>query len=309
MDLEILRIFVKVAELASFTRAAEMLGIPKARVSTSVQQLEAQLGVRLLHRTTRAVHITQDGEQFLERCKELLAGAEELQTMFHQAPSALRGRLRVDMGIAFARDIVIPKLPDFLAAHPQLEMELSTTDRRVDLVHEGFDCVLRVGNLRDSGMVARHLGVLPLINCASPAYLKMHGTPRTLEDLDSHKLVRYSSVLGGAPLGWEYLDGSTYRFRNMPGVITVNNTDAYRAACLAGLGLIQAPCTGVGPLLEQGLLVEVLPEFKGEPMPVSLLYPHRRNLSKRLLAFMTWLTQVVEPVLVQDRPGGADAKV
>lgn len=300
MDLDLLRIFVKVADLASFTRAAEVLGIPKARVSTSVQQLEAQVGARLLHRTTRAVHITQDGEQFLERCKELLAHAEDVQAMFHQAPNALRGRLRVDMGIAFARDIVIPRLPEFLAAHPQLEVELSTTDRRVDLVHEGFDCVLRVGNLRDSGLVARHLGTLPLINCASPAYLAAHGTPRTLEDLDQHRLVHYSPVLGGAPLGWEYRDGDEYRFRAMSGVLTVNNTDAYRAACVAGLGLIQVPRLSMRPLIQQGVLVEVMPAFTGEPMPVSVLYPHRRNLSKRLLAFMAWLTQVLDPHLAHD---------
>jgi DNA-binding transcriptional LysR family regulator len=293
MDLDALRIFVKVAELASFTRAAEQLGLPKARVSTTVQQLEARLGPRLLHRTTRTVRLTQDGEQFLERSKELLADAEELQSMFDQAPSALRGRLRVDMPTGMARHVVIPRLPEFFAAHPQLEVELSTIDRQVDLVHEGFDCVLRVGPLQDSGLVARPLGTLALINCASPAYLRAYGTPLTLEDLDRHRLIRYSPTLGGATQGWEYHDGERYRSRKMSGFVTVNSTDAYEAACLAGLGLIQAPALGMGELMTQGLLVEVMPEWTGEPMPVSLLYPNRRNLSKRVQVMMTWLAEVL----------------
>jgi DNA-binding transcriptional LysR family regulator len=297
MEINALRIFVKVAELASFTQAAEQLGMPKARVSTTVQQLEAQLGTRLLQRTTRVVRLTPDGEQFCERSKALLADAEELQSLFQQAPSALRGRLRIDLPMALARNVIIPQLPVFLAAHPQLQVDLSTTDRRVDLVHEGFDCVVRVGMLQDSGLVARPLGTLSLVNCASPAYLKAHGTPRTLEDLTHHQLVGYSPTLGGTASGWEYRDGDRYRFHAMHSVITVNNSDAYQAACLAGLGIIQAPLFGVRPLIEQGLLVEVMPAFRGEPMPVSLLYPHRRHLPRRLQAMMSWLTDVLAPCL------------
>ncbi len=295
MDLDALRIFVKVAELSSFTRAADQLGLPKARVSTSVQQLEVQLGTRLLHRTTRTVRLTQDGQQFFERCESLLADAEELQTMFQHTPSALRGRLRIDLPNSIARNFVIPRLPEFLAAHPQLEIELSTTDRRVDPVHEGFDCVLRIGALQDSGLVARRLGVLPMCNCASPAYLREHGTPHTLQDLDQHRLVHYALTLGAAPLGWEYRDGERYRFRAVHGVVTVNSTDAYQAACLAGLGIIQAPMLGVRDLFASGQLVPVLPQFTAEPMPVSLVYPNRRQLSKRVQAFMAWLAQVLAP--------------
>jgi len=299
MDLDAVRIYVKVAELASFTRAAEQLGLPKARVSTCVQQLEAQLGTRLLHRTTRTVRMTPDGEQFLERGKDLLADADGLQAMFQQAPSALRGRLRIDLPTNVACTIVIPRLPEFMAAHPQLEVELSTTDRRVNLVHEGFDCALRIGTLSDSGLVARPLGELPLVNCASPGYLKLHGTPLTLDDLDRHRLVHYSQGLDATASGWEYLDSDSgrYRLKPMGGVLMVNSTDAYKAACLAGLGLIQAPLGGMQPLIDQGLLVEVLPGFKGEPMPVSLLYPHRRNLPLRLQAMLAWLAEMMAPHL------------
>lgn len=297
MELALLRIFAAVAEAASFTRAAAQLGLPKSRVSGGVQQLEAQLGTRLLHRTTRSVRLTPDGEVFLERCSALLADADELQTLFQRTPSSLRGRLRLDVPTGFARLLVIPRLPEFLAAHPLLEIELGTSDRRVDPVHDGFDCVLRVGRLHESGLVARPLGELALVNCASPAYLQQHGTPQTLADLAGHRQVRWAPTLGAAAAGWEYHDGQGYRTLEMPGVVTVNHTDAYQSACLAGLGLIQVPRYGVAAALAEGRLLEVLPAFTGEPMPVSLVYANRRNLSKRVQALMDWLASVVQPVL------------
>jgi DNA-binding transcriptional LysR family regulator len=299
MNLEALRAFVKVAELGSFTRAAEQLGLPKPRVSTAVQQLEAQLGARLLQRTTRTVRMTADGEQFFQRAQALLADAEDMQTLFAHTPSVLRGRLRIDLPLPLARNFVIPRLPEFFLAHPQLELELSTTDRKVDVVHEGFDCVVRVGSLVDSGLVARKLGVLHQINCASPAYLKRYGVPRTLQDLQQHRLVHYAQTLGAAsaPAGWEYVVDGRSQFVPMAGVITVNSTDAYQAACLAGLGLIQAPWVGAQTHLAAGHLVPVLPEFVGAPMTVSLLYPHRQHLSKRAQAVMAWLADVLAAAL------------
>ncbi len=297
MDLDLLRIYVKVAALSSFTAAAEQLGLPKARVSTAVQRLEADIGVRLLHRTTRTVRMTPDGEQFAERAEALLAEADDLQSLFQKAPASLRGRLRVDLPTGFARHVVIPRLPEFLAAHPLLDVELSSTDRRVDLVHEGFDCVLRIGQLHDSLLVARRLGELPLVNLASPAYLQRHGVPRTLDDLRSHRLVRYVQTLGETPSGWEYHDGERCCTIDMPGAITVTHTDAYEAACLAGLGMIQAPLLGLRPALDGGRLVEVMPDFTAEPMPVSLVYASRRNMPKRVQAFMDWLAGVTTEFL------------
>lgn len=300
MELDTLRIFVKVAELASFTRAADQLGLPKAKVSTRVQQLESQLGTRLLQRTTRTVRLTPDGEALMERAQALLAEADEVQAMFQQSPSALRGRLRVDLPIMLARQLVIPRLPEFIAAHPLLEIELSTTDRRVDLVHEGFDCVLRIGQLGDSGLIARRLGELPLANLASASYLAAHGVPHTLEDLGRHRLVRYAASLGSAAGGWEYRNGDAWLEQPMKSVITVTNTDAYEAACIAGLGLIQAPRIGLEAMRTHGDIVELMPDFAARPMPVWLLYPHRRHLAKRVQAFMDWLVQVLAPHLAQE---------
>lgn len=197
--LDALLTFVRIAELSSFSRAADMLQIPRASATTAVQQLESALGTRLLHRTTRKVQLTLDGGAFYERCKDVLADVDELETMFQRGPQALSGRLRVDMPSSAARDFVIPRLPEFLHAHPRVELELSSTDRRVDLVREGFDCVLRVGPLGDTTLVARPLGSIGLINCASPAYLARHGTPRTLDDLDDHSLVHTRSRSARSP--------------------------------------------------------------------------------------------------------------
>ena len=295
--LDAMQAFVRVAELGGFTRAAESLGLPKASVSTAVQQLEAALGARLLHRTTRRVEMTQDGRMFYERSRDLLADMDELQAMFQQGGPSLRGRLRVDMPSGTARRFVVPRLAEFLDAHPQLELELSSTDRRVDLVREGFDCVLRVGTLGDSSLIARPLGRMRIATCASPEYLRRFGTPRSLEDLAGHRLIHYVGSFGSKPLGFEYWDGEAYREWPMAGALTVNNSDAYEAACIAGLGLVQVPLDGVEDRIREGLLVEVLPQLRAEPMPVTLLYANRRHLPKRVQAFMHWVAEVMAPQL------------
>jgi DNA-binding transcriptional LysR family regulator len=295
--IEAMQIFVRVAELSSFSRAADLLQIPKASASTAVQGLEASLGTRLLHRTTRRVQLTQDGSAYYERCKDLLADLTELDTMFERGPQALRGTLRVDMPSAMAIEFIIPRLPRFLDAHPQIELELGSADHRVDLVRDGFDCVLRVGPLGETTLVARPLGSLTLINCASPAYLARHGTPQCLDDLSSHALVHYVTALGAKSAGWEYVDASGAHNLSMRGAITVNNVSTYRAACLAGLGIVQAPAIAMRPLIADGKLVEVLPQFRPAPMPVSILYAHRRNLSKRVRVFMDWIAEALVPYL------------
>jgi DNA-binding transcriptional LysR family regulator len=295
--IEAMQIFVRVAEQASFTRAAESLGLLKATVSEAVQRLESSLGTRLLHRTTRKVQMTLDGQLYYERCKELLSEFDNLQSMFQQGGQTLRGRLRVDMPSGLARLYVIPHLPQFLEAHPQIEIELSSTDRLVDPISEGFDCVLRAGAPRDPRLIARPLGYLNIINCASADYLRRRGTPRTLGDLAKHDLIHYVTTLGTRSPGFEYPDGGEYQSLPMSGPVIVNSSEAYNAACLAGLGLIQAPDIGVREHLARGELVEVLPQLRAEPMSVSLLYAHRRNLPTRVRSFMEWLGETLRPVL------------
>jgi DNA-binding transcriptional LysR family regulator len=300
MRLDDLHVFAKVAELMSFSRAAEQMGLAKGRVSTVVRELEVRVGARLLQRTTRSVRLTPDGELFLDRCKELLTEAEQLEAMFRPAASGLTGRLRIDLPSALARDVIIPCLPEFLAAHPRLEIGVSTTDRRVDLVHEGFDCVLRVGALEDSDLVARELGRLRMGNFASPDYLRTHGIPRRLADLAKHSVVHYASSLSAQNAGWEYRNPVDGRVHTLPmrAAVTVNGTDAFVSAAVAGLGLIQAPTLGTRPLVDAGRLVAVMPRFTAPPLQVSLLYAHRRQLAPRVQAVMTWLLQVLSPYLM-----------
>lgn len=303
--LERMEVFVRVAELASFTQAAASLGMPKASVSEAVKQLEGWLGTRLLNRTTRRVHLTQDGEVFYERCRGLLADVEEATTLFHREERLLTGRVRVDMPTGSACRLVLPYLLDFQQRYPGIELELSTTDRRVDLVREGFDCVFRVGTLTDSSLIARPLGRLAVVNCASPAYLARYGTPETLEDLAQHKLVHYGQTLGRAEPGWEYWDGRACRDIPMSAALTVNSTETYLYACLSGLGMIQVPFIGVKDYLARGELVQVMPSFPAEPMDISLLYPHRRAMARRVRVFMDWLTELMVEHLATDWTGVA----
>ena len=176
-NLEPILIFITVAEMGSFTRAANSLGIQKGRASTAVRKLEEDVGVRLLHRTTRSVQLTEDGRAFHARARDLLADVDDLHSMFAGDRVALRGRLRVDLPTEVARTTIVPALPDFMAAHPELELEVSSTDRHVDLVQEGFDCVLRLGPIGDETLIARPLGLLRMVNAASAAYLARYGVP------------------------------------------------------------------------------------------------------------------------------------
>lgn len=291
--LDAMQVFVRVAELASFTKAADSLGLPKASISTSVQQLESLLGTRLLHRTTRRVQLTLDGQIFYERSKDLLADMDDLEGLFQQGASNLTGRLRIDMPSSMAKNRVIPRLPEFLSQHPQLQVEISSTDRRVDLIREGFDCVVRVGKLGDSSLIARPLGALALLNCASPGYIARFGVPQTLTDLNQHQLIHYVPTLGSKSSGFEYVENGEVKNLAMQGNISVNNSDAYTAACLAGFGIAQIPRVAAQDYFAQGKLVEILPAYRAEPMPVSLLYPNRRNLSRRVQVFMDWISELL----------------
>ncbi len=243
-NLEPILIFIRIAEMGSFTHAAESLGIQKGRASTAVRRLEEDVGVRLLHRTTRSVQLTEDGRAFHARARDLLADVDDLHSMFAGDRVALRGRFRVDLPTELARTTIVPALPDFMATYPELELEVSSTDRQVDLVQEGFDCVLRIGPIGDETLIARPLGQLRMVNAASPAYLARYGIPQSLEDLrlQEHRTIHYSRILGSKPYGWEYPDGDggNYATLPLPGALHVNSVQTYEAAGLAGIGLMQA---------------------------------------------------------------------
>ncbi|WP_137936826.1 LysR family transcriptional regulator [Chitinivorax sp. B] len=288
-----MHVFVRVAESGSFTRTADQLDLPRATVSTAIQQLEASLGARLLHRTTRRVHLTQDGAALLERCRSILADMDEVDNMFRQTASRLSGKLKVDVPSRFGRRLLAPALPALFERHPDLELELGVTDRAIDLIQEGVDCVVRVGNPGNSSLVARPLGEFAMINCASPAYLAQHGLPASPADLDHHWAIQYASPSTGRVAPWEYQQQGGLQVRAVRGRITVNNAETYIACCLAGLGLIQVPAYDVQDHLANGELIAVMNDATAAPMPVYALYPHRRHLSQRVQIFIDWLASLL----------------
>ena len=288
-----MRVFARVVERRSFTAAAEDLALPRSTVTDAVKQLEHRLGVRLLQRTTRQVSPTLDGEAYHQRCLAILADIEDAEGAF--AGAKPRGLLRVDMQGTLARHFVLPSLPSFLHAYPDIEFFMSDTDRFVDPVREGIDCVLRVGLLRDSDMIARQIALLEEITVAAPAYIEAHGRPDHPDALaDGHRMVGYHSPALGVVLPLEFtVDGEIHNI-TLPMSISVNGGESYFAAAELGLGLIQVPRYRSEAALKSGTLVQVLEGFPPTRTPVSLLYPRNRQLSPRVRVFIDWLVAVFE---------------
>jgi DNA-binding transcriptional LysR family regulator len=284
-----MRVFTRIVERRSFTLAAQDLSLPRSTVTEIVQQLEARLGVRLLQRTTRHVTPTLDGEAYHRRCLAIIADVEDAEAAFRDAKP--RGLLRVDVHGTLARHFVLPGLPAFLERYPGLELHLGEGDRLVDLVREGIDCVLRVGDLQDSGMVARRVALLHEATCASPAYLARHGTPATPGALDGHRMVGFVSSATGSFFPLQFTVDGVLRRVSLPAAVSVVNAETNVMAARLGLGIIQVPRYHLAADLAAGTLVEILADYPSPPMPVSLLYPHSRQLSPRVRVFIDWLTR------------------
>ena len=291
--LDAMRLFTRIVELGSFTKAADDLRLPRATVTLAVQQLEKRLGVRLLHRTTRHVSPTQDGEAYYERCLRLLTDLEETESAFATTGSKPKGKLRVDLQGTLAKHFVLPVVQDFFERYPDIELEIGMGDRLVDLVREGVDCVLRAGELSDSSMVARRVALLQQVTCASREYLAEHGTPETIEALRGHRAVNFLSNRSGKPLPFDFVVDGVARSVQLKGSVAVSDADAYVACCAAHLGFIQLPRYHVAARLDDGTFCEVLSPWQPAPMPVSVLYPHHRQLSPRVRVFVDWLADVM----------------
>ena len=292
--IDLFRIFVRVVDSSSFTRAANTLGLPRPSVSAAIKDLEARMGARLLHRTTRKVSPTQDGLALYERCLRLLSDFEETESLFRQAATGPAGRLRVDLPGRIGRLIVALALAGFLDLYPEIDVDLGVTDRTVDLVEDSLDCVLRVGPLSDSGLIARSIGELALINVASPDYFERYGVPRSPDDLDEHLAVNYASPSTGRVEPWEWVGHGGIQTRSVRSRVVVNGAEAYIACCLAGLGLIQIPAYDVKSHLAAGELVEVMPDYRAASMPMTQLFPHRRHFSRRVQLFADWLEALLK---------------
>jgi len=289
-----LNLFVRIVERRSFSAAAADCGISRPVATAAIKALEERLGTRLLQRSTRHVQPTAEGETYYHRCVAILADLEDAD---RAAGGAVAGLVRVDAPGHVARTILLPALPDFLARHPALTVHLGEGERFVDLVREGVDCVVRAGELPDSDMVVRRLGVMKEITVASPAYLARYGTPRSPDELDGHQMIGFMSSRTGQPLALEFTrDGSVIEVV-LPARVLVGGADTSAAATRLGLGLCQAPRYRFVDDLASGTLVEVLSDFPPTPTPLSVLYPSNRQLSPRVRVVIDWLVETISPHL------------
>jgi DNA-binding transcriptional LysR family regulator len=287
--IDAMRLFARVVERRSFTLAAQDLAVPRSTATEVVKQLEARLGVRLLQRTTRHVAPTLDGDAYYRHCLKVVAEIEEGEAAFSGAKPS--GVLHVDVHGTLARHFMLPGLPRFLERYPDLRLFISEGDRLVDLIKEGVDCVLRVGELPNSGMVARRVALLEEGTFASPTYIERYGETRTIDDLEEHRMVGFVSSATGQVLPLEFTVGGKVRHLTPRVAVSVTAAETMVSAARLGLGLIQVPSYHVAADLAAGRLVEVLKDYRPSPTPVSLLYPQARQLSPRVRVFIDWLIQ------------------
>ncbi|MEX3813227.1 LysR family transcriptional regulator for bpeEF and oprC [Paraburkholderia atlantica] len=289
-----MRTFIRIVDTNSFTRAAESLNIPRATATTIVQNLEALLGTALLVRTTRRLSITPEGAAYYERCAQILADIDEMEASIRNSTDNLTGRLRIEMPSAVASAIVLPSLDEFHALYPNLDLAIGVSNRTVDMVSEAIDCSIQLGELPDSNLVARQLGTLDQVTCASPAYLARHGTPADLDELRAHVAVNCVSPHSGRECDFDFeVDGEARKVK-LNGFVQVSDEQAYLTCGLQGLGMIQPARIAAQPYLDSGLLHEVLPQWKPVPMPVSVAYVKNRRVSPRVRAFVDWLAELFE---------------
>ncbi|MGH8061158.1 MAG: LysR family transcriptional regulator [Pseudoxanthomonas sp.] len=281
-----MQLFVRIVERRSFTAAAHDTGVPRSTVTQVVRKLEERLGVRLLQRTTRVVSPTLDGEAYYRRCLSILDDIEDAEGAFGDAVP--KGRLRVEVQGTLARHFLMPALPSFFAQYPGIELSMSESDRWVDLVHEGVDCVLRFGRLPDSDMVARPVGKLVRFTCASPGYWERFGKPESIDALEGHRMIGMRSLTTGNIRPLEFIVAGDIRSVSTATTLTVTGPESYRDGTRLGLGIAQMPYFHIEDDLRRGNLVAVLQGFPPPEMPVNLMYPRNRQLSPRVRVFLDW---------------------
>lgn len=286
-----MQVFLRVVESRSFVRAAETLGLPASSVTGIVKKLEQHLQTRLLNRSTRKLSLTPEGERYFYRCRDILDLIDDTESSLRSAERP-QGRLRVDMPGGIAHALVLPQLAQFQRRYPDIHLMIGVNDRQVDLIQEGVDCVIRTGSLDDSTLVARRLGELRWITCASPSYLEEKGIPEALDDLQLHRAVHYFSSTTRRGNELHFVEEGVNVAVPVAGAMAVNETGLYIKLGLQGLGLIQLPEALVADHLQAGELIEVLAGRRPPPVPVSLLYPHHAFLSPAMRAFTDWTIEL-----------------
>jgi len=286
-----MRAFTTVVEAGSFVRAAELLEVSKTAVSRLVADLEARLGTRLLHRTTRKLSLTPEGEVFLERCRRLLQDLEEAEAELSAHAGEAVGQLRMNVPVTFGLLHLAPLWPAFMAMHPKVALDVTLADRVVDLVDEGYDLAVRIARLQTSSLVSRQLTSTRLVLCASPEYLERHGAPEHPADIARHAVISYTLLSTGDQ--WEF-DGpqGAVSVKVSPRMRT-NSGDTCCAAALQHQGIVLQPTFLVSPHLASGALVEILPQYRAMELGVYAVYPSRKHLTPKVRVLIDFLVQAL----------------
>jgi LysR family transcriptional regulator for bpeEF and oprC len=294
--LSAMQVFARVVELGSFSRAATALSLSRARTSEAVQALEAALGTRLLHRTTRRLSLTDDGRAYYERVTRILADVAEAETEIVRSRGSARGRLRVDLPVALARLFVVPKLKGLLKRHPELELELRLENRSIDLTREGVDCAITYGEPEDPELVAQRLATTHLVTCAAPSYLERRGVPREPSELARHNAIAFLALRPARPTAWRFVrDGA--EFSEEPrGNLAFNSMEACVDAAVAGLGTTQVLSSVAHIAIREGKLTPLLVDFASPGPTLFLAFPPNRHASARLRAFAQFAKEVFAAV-------------
>ncbi|WP_342119436.1 LysR substrate-binding domain-containing protein [Pseudoduganella sp. OTU4001] len=291
--LQAMEVFVQVVDTGGFTRASENLQLPKATVSTLVASLETALSVKLLHRTTRQVSVTADGAAYYERCLRILADVKDAEESLSRSRLNPSGRLRVDAPTGLSAELLVPSLPSFFEQYPDIQLELSSTDRVIDLIEEGVDCAVRGGQLSDSSLIARRVGMLNFVTCAAPSYLERYGTPSHPRELERHLCINYFSSKSGRVYPWDYTRDGERIEMTLPGRVALNDSNSYIQAGLAGLGIIMMTDVQLASRGAGGRLVRVLEDWVTDPLPIHVVYPQNRHLSAKVRVFVEWVADLM----------------
>lgn len=292
-QMQSMRVFLRVVEAGTFTKAAESLGLPKGTVTKLVQHLESRLKVKLLHRTTRRVTVTDDGAAYYERVSRLINEIDEVEAGLARLNVLPSGRLRVDVPTVVADALLVPALPVFLARYPDIQLEMGVTDRAIDLIEDNVDCAVRGGVLLDESLVARRIGALQFVTVCSPEYLRHHGRPLHPEELAAgHLAVTFFSPRGGRKYPHHYQRGQERHECVLPCKLAVNESKALLAGCIAGLGIAQMLRFVAQPHIDAGRLVPILEDWTRPPLPSYIVYPPNRHLSGKVRAFVDWAAEV-----------------
>lgn len=291
--LQAMALFVRVVDTGGIARAAEGLGIPKATATTLIQRLEASLGVKLLNRTTRRVSVTPDGAAYYTRAAAILAEVREAEETLSQRATAPRGRIRVDAPTLIARSVIVPALPRFFAQYPEIELALACNERRFDLVAEGIDCALWIGEIAEASLIARRVGFLYFATCAAPAYIAAHGVPAHPRELARHRCINRFSPRTGETVDWVFSKGAERVQAVFPGHLALEDENVYVSAAEAGLGIARLPAFVVKEVMERGALDLVLGDWFPEPSPLHVVYPQSRHLSRKVRVFVDWLAALI----------------